>query len=128
MFNLKNTLTLFVLLPVCCFPAFSQQSDSFWSRIVDMISAPSMELDTSAVYQPAARWSVAVSGELHQAGITQENNIDCSFTYMEEEGGGFDKVDAFASSKLLGGVDKGIGIQVGYGNLPLGWNQRIGGD
>ncbi|MBQ3765258.1 MAG: hypothetical protein II874_08380 [Bacteroidales bacterium] len=93
-----------------------------------MISAPSMELDTSAVYQPAARWSVAVSGELHQAGITQENNIDCSFTYMEEEGGGFDKVDAFASSKLLGGVDKGIGIQVGYGNLTLGWNQRIGGD
>ena len=62
-----------------------------------------MELDPSAVYQPAAR-------------------------YMEEEGGGFGEVDAFASSKLLGGLDKGIGIQVGYGNLALGWNQRIGGD
>lgn len=37
-------------------------------------------------------------------------------------------MEAFASSKLLGGVDKGIGIQVGYGNLALGWNQRIGGD
>ena len=87
-----------------------------------------MELDPSAVYQPAPRWNVAVSGQLNQAGITQENNIDCIYTFMEEEGGGFGEVDAFASSKLLGGVDKGIGIQVGYGNLTLGWNQRIGGD
>ena len=87
-----------------------------------------MELDTSAVYQPAPRWSVAVSGELHQAGITQENDIDCIFTYTGEGEGRFDEVDAFASSKLLGGLDKGIGIQVGYGNLALGWNQRIGGD
>ena len=69
-----------------------------------------------------------MSGELHQAGITQENDIDCIYMYSEEEGGGFDEVDAFTSSKLLGGLDKGIGIQVGYGNLALGWNQRIGGD
>ena len=87
-----------------------------------------MELDTSAVYQPAPRWSVAVSGELHQAGITQENDIDCIFTYTGEGEGRFDEVDAFASSKLLGGLDKVIGLQVGYGNLSLGWNQRIGGD
>ena len=124
----RKTLTFLVLLPVCCLPGYSQRQDSFWKKIVDAISAPSMELDPNAVYQPAPRWSVAVSGELHQAGITQENDIDCVFPYTEEEGGGFDEVDAFASSKLLGGVDKGIGIQVGYGNLALGWNQRIGGD
>ena len=128
MLDLRKTLTLLVLLQACCIPAYSQQSDSFWRKIVNVISAPSMELDPSAVYQPAPRWNVAVSGQLNQAGITQENNIDCIFTYSEEEGGGFGEVDAFASSKLLGGVDKGIGIQVGYGNLALGWNQRIGGD
>jgi hypothetical protein len=128
MLDLRKTLTLLVLLPVFCIPAHSQRRDSFWRKIVDVISAPSMELDPSAVYQPAARWSVAVSGELHQAGITQQNDIDCFSTFTEEEGGRFDEVEAFASSKLLGGLDKGIGIQVGYGNLALGWNQRIGGD
>ena len=128
MLDFRKTLILLVLLPVCCLPAYSQRQDSFWSKIVNMISAPSRELDPGAVYQPAPRWNIAVSGELHQAGITQENNIDCIFTYKEEEGGGFDEVDAFASSKLLGGLDKVIGLQAGYGNLSLGWNHRVGGD
>ena len=87
-----------------------------------------MELDPLAVYQPAPRWSVAVSGELHQAGITQGNALDFLFYYDESEGGGSQKVEAFTSAKLQGGLDKGIGLQVGYGNLSLGWNQRIGSD
>jgi hypothetical protein len=87
-----------------------------------------MELDPTAVYQPAPRWSVAVSGELHQAGITQDSMLDCTYTYPEEEGGGTMDIQASASNKLLGGLDKGIGLQVGYGNLSLGWNQRIGSD
>ena len=86
-----------------------------------------MELDPSAVYQPAARWNVAVSGELHQAGITQENKIDFSYLFDEEDGGRTN-LHAFTSTKLLDGVDKVIGLQVGYGNLSLGWNQRVGGD
>ena len=87
-----------------------------------------MELDPTAVYQPAPRWSVGVSGELHQAGITQENKVDFTYTYDEEDGGGTFNMQAFTSSRLAGGLDKGIGLQVGYGNLSLGWNQRIGGD
>ena len=85
-----------------------------------------MELDPLAVYQPAPRWSVAVSGELHQAGITQENTSD--FTYYYSDAGGSQKVQVFTSTELKGGLDKGIGLQVGYGNLSLGWNQRIGRD
>ena len=128
MLDLRKTLTLLVLLPVFCFPAHSQRSDSFWKKIVNVISAPSMELDPTAVYQPAPRWSVAVSGELHQAGITQENWLDYIYMFDEDSGGGSELLQAFASTKLLGGVDKVIGLQVGYGNLSLGWNQRIGGD
>ena len=127
MLDLRKTLALLFLLPACSFPAFSQRSDSFWGKIVDLISAPSMELDPSAVYQPAARWNVAVSGELHQARITQENKIDFSYLFDEEDGGRTN-LHAFTSTKLLGGVDKVIGLQVGYGNLSLGWNQRVGGD
>ena len=128
MLDLRKTLILLALLPVCCLTSYSQRTDSFWQKIVNAISAPSMELDPLAVYQPAPHWSVAVSGELHQAGITQENALDFLFYYDESEGGGSQKVEAFTSAKLQGGLDKGIGLQVGYGNLSLGWNQRIGSD
>ena len=87
-----------------------------------------MELDPSAVYQPAARWSVAVSGELHQAGITQENTFDYISSYDVDFGGDPELLQAYVSTKLLGGVDKVIGLQVGYGNLSLGWNHIVGGD
>ena len=87
-----------------------------------------MELDPSAVYQPTARWSVAVSGELHQAGITQENTFDYISSYDVDFGGDPELLQAYVSTKLLGGVDKVIGLQVGYGNLSLGWNHIVGGD
>ena len=45
MLNLRKTLTLFILLPVFCLPAYSQRSDSFWRKMVNLISAPSMELE-----------------------------------------------------------------------------------
>ena len=126
MLDLRKTLVFLVLLQACCLPAHAQ--NSFWKKVVNLIAAPSLELDPLAVYQPAARWSVAVSGELHQAGITQENALDLIFHPEEEDGGGIAKMEAFTISKLQGGLDKGIGLQVGYGNLSLGWNQRIGSD
>ena len=128
MLDLRKILTLLILLPACCLSAYSQQPDSFWKKMVNAISTPSLELDPMAVYQPAPRWSVAVSGELHQAGITQENTLDIVFYYDEEEGGGSDKMEAYTATSLQGGLDKGIGLQIGYGNLSLGWNQRIGTD
>ena len=128
MLDLRRTLILLVLLPACCVPAYSQRPDSFWGKIVNMISAPSMELDPAAVYQPAPCWNVAVSGELHKAGITQDNTVDFIYTYDESDGGGTFNMQALTSTRLQGGLDKVIGLQVGYGNLSLGWNQRIGGD
>ena len=110
MLNLRKTLTLFVLLPVCCLPAYSQRSDSFWRKMVNLISAPSMELDTSAVYQPAARWSVAVSGELHQAGTSMESMLDYVYTNDEDADGGSELLDASSSIRLMGGVDN-IGLE-----------------
>ena len=73
MLDLRKTLALLVLLPAFCLPAYSQRQDSFWGKIVDVIAAPSMELDPNAVYQPAPRWSVAVSGALNQVGTTMDN-------------------------------------------------------
>ena len=128
MLDLRKTLILLVLLPACCIPAHSQRPDSFWQKIVNVIAAPSRELDPSAVYQPPASRRIAVAGELHQAGITQANTIDYLSMYDVEFGGNAELLQASVSTKLQGGVDKVIGLQVGYGNLSLGWNHRVGGD
>ena len=128
MLDLRKTLTLLVLLPACCLPASSQKPDTFWKKIVDMFSAPSRELDPNAVYQPAPSWNIAVSGALNRAEISQENVLDCIYTPGYEDDPVNYSMQAYTSTKLLGGLDKVIGLQVGYGNLSLGWNQRIGGD
>lgn len=95
MLDLRKILIFLVLLPACCLPAYSQRPNSFWKKIVNLISAPSMELDPGAVYQPAARWSVAVSGELNQAGITQENKLDYIYTYDDGAGGDPETLQAY---------------------------------
>jgi len=123
MLNLRKTVTLFVFLPALCLQGHAQRPDSFWGKIVHMISAPSMELDPAAVYQPSPKWNVAVSGDLRQAGITQNNEY--SFKYSEYGGG---EGGAYVNTKLLGGLDSGLGLHVGYGNLSLGWNFNIGGE
>lgn len=126
--DLRKTLTLLVFMLVCCLPAHSQRQDSFWGKIVNLISAPSMELDTGAVYQPAPRWNIAVSGALNQVGTTMDNKTEYIYTFEDDVEGGSELLDASSSFKLLGGVDKIVGLQVGYGNLSLGWNRIVGGD
>lgn len=123
MLDLRKTLALLVLLPAFCLPAYSQRQDSFWGKIVDVIAAPSMELDPNAVYQPAPRWSVAVSGALNQVGTTMDNKMEYLYAFEDDP----ELLDASSTFKLLGGVDKIVGLQVGYGNLSLGWNHQVGG-
>ena len=127
MLDLRKTLTLLVVLTACCLPSHAQRPNSFWRKIVNLIASPSRELDPAAVYQMAPQWRFGVSGELHQAGITQENKLDMVYYFDEEDGGGFQEIQSLTSTKIMSGLDKGVGLLVGYGNLTLGWNQRIGG-
>ncbi len=115
-----------VLSPVL---AVSQERRPQKTWLMDVISAPSRGLDPGAVYQPAPHWSVAVSGDLRQAGISQKHDFDIAYAVLDDQGNMIIKqTDAYILSKLQGSLDKGVGFQVGYGNLSLGWNQKVGGN
>lgn len=101
-----------------CFLASGQEREkwSLYNWMWDLISAPSRSYDPSAVYQPAACWRVAVTGDLKRAGVSQRNEFKVGSTFP-----------AYTYSELKGGIDKAIGLQVGYGNLSLGYSQKVGG-
>ena len=108
--------------------AASQEKSTLWDKALNFISAPSRELDPEAVYQPSPHWSVAVSGDLRQAGTSQKHNFQIAYAVLDDEGNTIvDVMSAYVQTKLQGGLDKGVGFQVGYGNLSLGWNQVVGG-
>ena len=108
------------------FPCNAQEKTTLFDKVLDLISAPSRELDPTAVYQRAPSWTVSISSELRHAGINQKN--DFNLKYIDSYGIPQTYLIGSMDSWLYGGYDKSIGIQAGYGNLSLGWNQKIFGD
>lgn len=124
----RQITTIILLLPVS-FQAVSQEKSTLWDKAMKLISAPSRGLDPEAVFQPAPHWSVAVSGDLRQAETSQRHDFTIAYAVLDDEGNMIvNEMDAFILSKLQGNLNKSVGFNVGYGNLSLGWNQRIGGN
>ncbi len=108
------------------FPCNAQEKTTLFDKVLGLISAPSRELDPMAVYQRAPSWTVSISSELRHAGIDQKN--DFNLKYIDSYGIPQTYLIGSMDSWLYGGYDKSIGIQAGYGNLSLGWNQKLFGD
>ena len=127
--RLVRQITAVILLALTSFQAVSQEKSSLWDKAVRLISAHSRELDPEAVFQPAPHWNVAVSGDLRQAGTSQRHDFTIAYAVLDDEGNMIvNETDAYILSKLQGNMDKSVGFQVGYGNLSLGWNQKVGGN
>jgi len=127
--HLVRQITTVILVALTAFPAVSQEKSSLWNKALQLISAPSRELDPEAVFQPAPHWSVAVSGDLRQAGSSQQHDFVIAYGVLDDEGNMIvNETDAYIFSKLQGNLGKGVGFHVGYGNLSLGWNQKVGGN
>ena len=107
-------------------PCKAQEKTTLFDKVLDLISAPSRDLDPMAVYQRAPSWTVSISSEIRHAGINQKNDFDLK--YIDPEGISHTYLQGSMDSWLSGGYDKSIGIQAGYGNLSLGWNQKLFGD
>lgn len=108
------------------FPCNAQEKTTLFDKVLGLISAPSRELDPMAVYQRAPSWTVSISSELRHAGINQKN--DFNLKYIDSYGIPQTYLIGSMDSWLYGGYDKSVGIQAGYGNLSLGWNQKLFGD
>ena len=117
----------FLPLLACCLlsvlPVSAQESKGIVGLVLDWIKAPSRELDSAAVYQPAPRWSVAVTGDVRNARIsqTQEFSIDYPRLFPTEEA-----VPGSVSARLV--FDNSLGISVGYGKISLSAGKKFGGN
>ena len=106
--------------------AVAQEQKGFIGRTIDKLTAPLVELDPNAVYQPKPRWTFALTGDFHQAGITQELVYTVGVGKMDDWGNIImDDVPSTISSKLISNVDNSIGFQAGYGSLSLALNKQI---
>lgn len=125
----KHYLTLIALITCCLASGQEREKVSLIDKAMDLISAPSLSYKPSAIYQPSPHWRVAVSGNLRQAGVSQRNEFTVGMATLDTYGNVVEKIsDAYTVSRLQGGIDKTIGLHVGYGNLSLGYNQKVGGN
>ena len=122
---LRPVLFIFVAL-VLALPSGAQDNKGFVLRVIDKLTAPSRELNPEAVYQPAPRWTFALTGDFRQAGITQNNAFKTKVASFDETGLHEEDVPALVSSKLNSSVNKGVGLQAGYGNLSLALSKTFG--
>ena len=118
---LSAALAFLVLLP-----SGAQEKKGFVGSIMDRFTAPSRELDPNAVYQPSPRWTFALTGDIHQAGISQKNMFDITSMREDEDGEVYyEEVPSTLTSKLIGNVDKAVGFQAGYGNLSIALSKQL---
>lgn len=125
----RRTFIAIVLTFISIATAGAQESMGFVRRVLDRLLAPSMELDPAAVYQPEPRWTFALTGDLRQAGISQEQDIVLMSAKLDDNGNMMlEETPAALSLRLQGAMDKGIGFQAGYGNLSLALSKTFRGE
>ena len=125
----RRTFLSVILVFFSLATAGAQESTGFVRRLFDRLQAPSMELDPAAVYQPEHRWTFALTGDLRQAGISQEQHLSLMSAKLDNDGNMLvEETPASLSLRLQGAMDKGIGFQAGYGNLSISLSKTFRGE
>lgn len=129
MMNCLRSFAVSFLALLAFVPASAQGNDSFVRRVLDRILAPSLELDPAAVYQPEPRWTIAITGDMRQAGMSQNYYFDMAALTPDGEGKYIiEKIPTSISSRLAGGVIGGIGFQAGLGGLSVSLSKKFKGE
>ncbi len=125
---LRLTLALAASLSFL-FPAHAQGQKGFIQRTLDRVLTPSRSLDPNVIYVPAPRWTLALTGDLRQASFTQTQDFFLPSAKLSPSGEMIiEEIPVHLSANLRGKIDKGIGIQAGYGDLCLSLSKNFGGE
>ncbi len=125
----RRLFSVIAFVAVFSLQASAQDNPGLFRRVFAMIGRPSAELDPAAVYQPAARWSFALTGDLRQAGTSQDRNFE-TLSFNMDDYGNVETVSipVVINSRLNGSVDKAVGFQAGYGKLSLALSKKFRGE
>ena len=111
------------------YPANAQGQKGWASRTLDRILAPSRELEPSAFYVPAPRWTFALTGDLRQATFSQVQDFFLLSAKLSPSGEMIiEETPVNLSANVRGKISTGIGVQVGYGDLSLSLSRNLGGE
>ena len=125
---LRLTLALAASLSFL-FPAHAQGQKGFIQSTLDRVLTPSRSLDPNVIYVPAPRWTLALTGDLRQASFTQTQDFFLPSAKLSPSGEMIiEEIPVHLSANLRGKIDKGIGIQAGYGDLCLSLSKNFGGE
>ena len=123
-----SALVLLATLSFLC-PANAQGQKGWASRTLDRILAPSRELEPSAFYVPAPRWTFALTGDLRQATFSQVQDFFLLSAKLSPSGEMIiEETPVNLSANVRGKISTGIGVQVGYGDLSLSLSRNLGGE
>ena len=124
----RLTLAVLAAFSILC-PAHAQGQKSPARRTLNRILGPSRALDRNAVYVPAPRWTLALTGDLRLATFSQTQDFVLPSAKLGPDGEMIiEENPVHLSANLRGKIDKGIGIQVGYGDLCLSLSKNVGGE
>lgn len=122
----RRLISAFALAVCFSLSVSAQEPVSFVRRVIDRFTSPSAKLDSAAIYQPAPRWTFALTGDLRTAGAHQEHRFNF---YVAKDGSSvYEEVPAWISSSLAGNLSKGVGVQAGYGRLSMSLSKRFRGE
>ena len=122
-----TALTLVATLSFLC-PANAQGQKGVAHRALDRLHAQSRVLDPNAIYVPAPRWTLALTGDLRQASFSQKQDFALPSAKLSPSGELIiEEIPVSISANLKGKVGTGIGVQVGYGDLSLSLSKNLGG-
>lgn len=126
--NIVKTLLCSAAILLASSFAGAQEKSGKKLAFVDKFFGPSMELDPEAIYQPEPRWTVALTGNVHQVGFAIENRFSVMSAYFD----GYKVIEETSPGVVSMGlprkVDQAAGIQLGYGKLSLSLNRQFHSD
>lgn len=113
---MKRALIIITLL--LCTASMQAQKSTFWQKVNYMLAKPA-KVDTTRIYQPKAGFSLGLFTSGQKAGF------DVDVNFMMDFGDG-DRLTGVTQYNISENLCKKIGLEVGYGNVNLGYGLEVG--
>ena len=114
---MKRLLITIILFFFGSFSLHAQEA-SFWEKVNHFLTKPTL-VDTTHIYQPSPCFSLGLFTTGQKAGF----DVDANFMI---DLGNDDRITGLSQYSLSENLCKKIGLEVGYGNIGLGYSLEVG--
>ena len=109
---------IFLAALFLCMSSMQAQESTFWQKVNYFLTKPAV-VDTTRIYQPKAGFSLGLFTTGQKAGF------DVDVNFMMDFGDEY-QITGLSQYNLSENLCKKIGLEVGYGNVNLGYGLEVG--